>query len=123
MSAEPEVAGLLRELAPRALAALARRYRDFDLAEDAVQEALISAATGWSAHGPPENPLAWLVVVANRRMSVLLRNEDARRREEVAITRDLATAPRRPRRPTRTTPSPCCSCARTPRSHPPRQSR
>jgi RNA polymerase sigma factor (sigma-70 family) len=91
VSAEPEVEGLLRELAPRALAALARRYRDFDLAEDAVQEALISAATGWSAHGPPENPLGWLVVVANRRMSDLLRNEDARRREEVAITRDVST--------------------------------
>jgi len=92
VSAEPEVEGLLRELAPRALAALARRYRDFDLAEDAVQEALISAATNWSAHGPPENPLGWLVVVANRRMSDLLRNENARRRrEEVAITRDLAT--------------------------------
>ncbi|MEP6527968.1 MAG: DUF6596 domain-containing protein [Nocardioidaceae bacterium] len=92
MSPEPDVEGLLRELAPRALAALARRYRDFDLAEDAVQEALISAAMNWSADGLPENPLGWLVVVANRRMSDLLRNEGARRRREDASTaRELAT--------------------------------
>lgn len=91
MSPGPDVERLLRELAPRLLAALARRYRDFDLAEDAVQGALISAATSWPADGPPENPLGWLVVVANRRMSDLLHNEDARGRcEEVAITRDLA---------------------------------
>jgi len=42
---------LLRELAPQALGAVARRYGDFDDAEDAVQEALLAASTQWPAGG------------------------------------------------------------------------
>jgi predicted RNA polymerase sigma factor len=42
-----EVEGLLRELAPQVLAGLVRRYGHFDAAEDAVQEALLAAATQW----------------------------------------------------------------------------
>ena len=38
---------LLRELAPQVLGVLARRYGDFGAAEDAVQEALLAAATHW----------------------------------------------------------------------------
>ena len=49
MDLEPHLEGLLRELAPQTLAALTRRYGHFDLAEDAVQEALLAAATSWSA--------------------------------------------------------------------------
>ena len=41
------VEGLLRALAPQALGALVRRYGQFDLSEDAVQEALLAAATRW----------------------------------------------------------------------------
>ena len=47
MDRNPHLEGLLRELAPRTLAALTRRYGHFDLAEDAVQEALLAAATSW----------------------------------------------------------------------------
>ena len=50
--------GLLRELALRALVAVARRYGDFASAEDAVQEALLTAATTWHSDGWPDNPLA-----------------------------------------------------------------
>ncbi|MGH2945917.1 MAG: RNA polymerase sigma factor [Solirubrobacteraceae bacterium] len=77
------VEDLLRELAPQVLGAVARRYRDFDDAEDAVQEALLAAATQWPADGLPENPRGWLIAVAARRMADRLRNEDARRRREV----------------------------------------
>ena len=42
-----EVEDLLRELAPRVLGTVARKYRDVDAAEDAVQEALLAAATQW----------------------------------------------------------------------------
>jgi RNA polymerase sigma factor (sigma-70 family) len=77
----------LRELAPQVLGALMRRYDDFHAAEDAVQEALVAAATQWPAAGPPENPRGWLVQVASRRMVDQLRSEGARRRrEEVAAT-------------------------------------
>jgi RNA polymerase sigma factor (sigma-70 family) len=76
---------LLRDLAPRVLAAVVRRYGHFDLAEDAVQEALIAAATRWERDGPPDNPGAWLVTVASRRLTDLLRAENARRRREQAV--------------------------------------
>ncbi|MCU1467803.1 MAG: hypothetical protein JWM72_3731 [Actinomycetia bacterium] len=74
--------GRLRELAPRVLGAVARRYGDFAGAEDAVQEALLLAATQWPAEGGPDNPFAWLVRVASRRMVDEYRRNDARRRRE-----------------------------------------
>jgi RNA polymerase sigma factor (sigma-70 family) len=73
---------LLRELAPQALGAVARRSGDFAAAEDAVQEALLAAATHWPADGTPDNPLGWLIRVAARRMTDQYRSEDARRRRE-----------------------------------------
>ena len=41
---DSSIGALLRELTPQVLGALLRRYRDFDAAEDAVQEALLAAA-------------------------------------------------------------------------------
>ena len=76
-----EVEGLLRELAPQALGAVARRYGDFADAEDAVQEALISAAAEWPK-GLPDKPLSWLIAVASRRLVDEYRRTDARRRRE-----------------------------------------
>ena len=55
---------LLRELAPQVLGAVARRFRDFSSAEDAVQEAMIAAFTQWPQEGIPENPRGWLIQVA-----------------------------------------------------------
>ena len=69
---------LLRELAPQVLGALVRRYGHFDTAEDAVQEALIAAAHGWPRDGVPDNPRGWLITVASRRLTDLLRREQAR---------------------------------------------
>src|SRR5262245_9152817 len=82
---DPEVADLVQRLAPQALGALVRRYGHFYLAEDAVQEALIAAAAQWRQDGVPENPRAWLIQVAARRLTDLLRSEQARRRREDAI--------------------------------------
>jgi RNA polymerase sigma factor (sigma-70 family) len=79
--------GLLRDLTPQVLAAVVRRYGDFASAEDAVQEALVAAATTWPAEGMPDNPLGWLVRVASRRMIEQYRRDDARRRRE-----DLASS-------------------------------
>ncbi|XRQ15042.1 RNA polymerase sigma factor [Actinomadura welshii] len=79
---------LLRRSAPRAVAALARRSGRFETAEDAVQEALLAAAEHWPREGVPDRPEAWLIRVASRRMTDLLRGEAAaRRREERAAAR------------------------------------
>ncbi|WP_240760221.1 RNA polymerase sigma factor, partial [Phytoactinopolyspora endophytica] len=84
------VEDLLRQAAPQVLAALVRRYGNFETAEDAVQEALLTAATQWPERGIPDDPPAWLVTVASRRMTDLLRKEQAsRRREEKAVLETL----------------------------------
>jgi RNA polymerase sigma factor (sigma-70 family) len=85
---------LLRELAPQVLGALARRYGQFDAAEDAVQEALLSAALKWPQEGIPDNPRSWLIAVANRRLVDEFRSESARRaREENVFLLETGPAP------------------------------
>jgi len=76
---------LLRELAPQVLGAVARRFRDFSSAEDAVQEAMIAAFTQWPQEGVPDNPHGWLIQVACRRMTDQMRSEIARRERETAV--------------------------------------
>jgi RNA polymerase sigma factor (sigma-70 family) len=78
------IEGLLRQLAPQVLGALARRYGQFGDCEDAVQEALLAAAIQWPERGIPENPRGWLITVASRRLTDLLRGDTARRRREAA---------------------------------------
>lgn len=85
---------LLRELAPQVLGVVARRFRDFSSAEDAVQEALLAAFRQWPAQGVPENPRGWLIRVASRRMTDIVRSEIARRERETEITeKEPAVAP------------------------------
>jgi RNA polymerase sigma factor (sigma-70 family) len=80
------VEDLLRELAPQVLGAVVRRYGHFDEAEDAVQEALLAAATQWPADGTPDHPRGWLITVAARRLTDLLRCDQARRRREDTVS-------------------------------------
>jgi RNA polymerase sigma factor (sigma-70 family) len=78
---------LLRRLTPQVLNAVFRRYGDFDLCEDAVQEALLAATLQWGQDGIPRNPKAWLITAASRRRIDLWRSERARReREDAAAT-------------------------------------
>jgi RNA polymerase sigma factor (sigma-70 family) len=85
---------LLRELAPQVLSAVVRRYGDFSASEDAVQEALLVAAHKWPSEGVPDNPRAWLIQVAARRMADHLRTEIARRRRETSVLNEaLAEEP------------------------------
>jgi RNA polymerase sigma factor (sigma-70 family) len=83
-SAEPQfgVEDLLREEAPQVLGALVRRYGDFSAAEDAVQEALLAASINWPNQGVPDNPRAWLVQAASRRLIDQWRSERSRRDRE-----------------------------------------
>jgi RNA polymerase sigma factor (sigma-70 family) len=89
----PEPGDLLRELAPQVLGALVRRFGHFDTAEDAVQEALLAAARQWPADGIPASPRGWLITVASRRLTDLLRAEQARRRREETAARQLGAVP------------------------------
>ncbi|WP_223885166.1 RNA polymerase sigma factor [Nocardia colli] len=91
LPARPE--DLLRELAPQVLGALVRRFGDFDTAEDALQEAMLAAATQWPVEGLPDNPRGWLIQVAQRRMADAVRAEVARRRRETtAFDREVPDA-------------------------------
>jgi len=80
---------LLRDLAPQVLGATLRRFRDFAACEDAVQEALIAAATQWPRDGIPDNPRGWLIHVALRRMTDHVRGEISRRNREQVAVEDL----------------------------------
>ena len=85
MTPASEIERLLRELTPQVLGIVVRRFRDFAAAEDAIQETLLAAATKWPDEGLPENPRAWLIQVAFRRMTDRIRSESARRRREVDL--------------------------------------
>jgi RNA polymerase sigma factor (sigma-70 family) len=86
------LADLLRALAPQVLGALMRRTRDFDTAEDAVQEALLAASQAWPQEGQPDDPRAWLIRVASRRLTDHLRSEVARRRREDEVAGEIVRA-------------------------------
>lgn len=58
---------VMREDWGRCLAALIARFRDFQLAEDALQEALAAAAQHWGHSRVPDRPQAWLLAVAGRK--------------------------------------------------------
>ena len=90
LSAPNDIEDLLRTLSPQVLGALVRRFDDFDICEDAVQEALLAAATQWPREGVPANPRGWLTVVSSRRRTEMWRSESARRRREEAA---FASAP------------------------------
>jgi len=67
-----------------------RRYGDFDTAEDAVQEALLAAATRWPKDGVPEEPRGWLIQTASRRLIDQWRSDRSRRdREELVSSQEL----------------------------------
>lgn len=82
---------LLRGLAPQVLGVIARRFGDFAVAEDAVQEAMIAAFTQWPQQGVPGNPRGWLIQVAFRRMTDQVRSDVARRDRETAVARKAET--------------------------------
>ncbi len=84
---DTEVEDLLRQLAPQVLGAVIRRYGQFDIAEDATQEALMAAAVQWPNDGIPDNPRGWLITVTSRRLTDLLRSDQARRRREDTVAR------------------------------------
>jgi predicted RNA polymerase sigma factor len=76
------------------VAALHRRTGNFDIAEEAVQEALVAAVQTWRRDGVPPNPAAWLTLAAQRRAIDLLRKLSRERRVvgEAELEIDAANA-------------------------------
>ena len=111
-----DITGLLRELTPRVLGMLVRRFGGFDQCEDAVQEALLAAVRQWPVDGVPANPTGWLVAVASRRWTEVWRSEAARRRRETnaALLEPPAAPPASARDDTLTLLLLCCQPALTP---------
>src|SRR3954470_9226048 len=76
-----------RDCVPHVLAALVRRYGDFDAAEDALQEALLAAARNWPDGGVPDDPTARLIRAASRRLIDQWRADQARAEREHLVAR------------------------------------
>ena len=87
MDASAALVKVLREEGPRVLAALVRQLGDLPVAEDALSEATIAALGAWPGSGIPDNPRAWLTVVARRKALDLLRRESTRTDRETAAFR------------------------------------
>ena len=85
---------VFREESGAILATLIRRVGDFDLAEEALQEALIAALERWPVDGVPANPAAWISTAARNRALDAARRE-GRRRPLLATGADDAELPER----------------------------
>jgi RNA polymerase sigma-70 factor, ECF subfamily len=85
-----------RDEAGRILSTLIRLVGDFDLAEEALQEAYVVALQKWPVEGTPDNPRAWLVSTARHKAIDRIRRgqQFARKSEEIAWTAELEVRPR-----------------------------
>ena len=78
MDAQTAIARVFREDSGRVLAFLIRTLRDFELAEDALQDAIAAALERWPVDGVPDNPAAWLTTTARRKALDRLRRRTTR---------------------------------------------
>ncbi len=69
--------GVYRTERAAILATLTRQVRDFQLAEDALQDAFVDAVSSWPRDGVPANPAAWISTTARRRAIDLMRRAQA----------------------------------------------
>jgi RNA polymerase sigma-70 factor (ECF subfamily) len=67
---------VFRESYPIVLASISRLYRDIDLAEEAVQDAMTQALVDWPKRGVPDNPPGWISTVARRKAIDRIRRRD-----------------------------------------------
>ena len=84
-----EIEKIFRDEAGRALATLIRLVGDFDLAEDALQDAFAVALERWPAADPPSNPRAWLVNVGRNKAIDRVRRSIAFRGKQGELAHEL----------------------------------
>ena len=85
----------VREEWGRILASLVGGLNDFQLAEDCLQDAVISAMKHWSKNGLPRAPAGWLITVARRKALDKLRRTQnfAAKQDEISYLLDLENQP------------------------------
>ena len=83
-----EIEKIFRDETGRALATLIRLVGDFDLAEDALQEAFAAALERWPSAEVPANPRAWLVNVARNKAIDRIRRQISFRAKEAELTHE-----------------------------------
>jgi RNA polymerase sigma-70 factor (ECF subfamily) len=88
VAAHEVVDRLFREESGRAVATLIRVLGDFDLAEEAVQEAFVTALETWPLRGVPDNPGAWITTTARNRAIDRLRRRARLREKTRTLERD-----------------------------------
>jgi RNA polymerase sigma-70 factor (ECF subfamily) len=76
---------VFREEAGRIIASLIRFAGSFDRAEEAMQEAFVSALASWPVKGLPDNPAAWIMTTAHRKLIDAVRKERTRRDKEDSL--------------------------------------
>lgn len=93
---------VFRRESGRIIAGLIRVSRSFDLAEEAMQDALASALVDWQRNGLPVNPAAWINAVAHRKLIDYARRDQTRRSNQDQLLYET---------PKSVTPPPPCSDA------------
>jgi RNA polymerase sigma-70 factor (ECF subfamily) len=87
-----EIDKIFRDESGRAMATLIRLLGDFDLAEDALQDAFAVALERWPAAEPPSNPRAWLVNVGRNKAIDRIRRQIAFRGKQQELLRETELA-------------------------------
>ena len=87
-----DIETIFRNEAGRALATLIRLVGDFDLAEDALQDAFATALERWPTLEPPSNPRAWLVNVGRNKAIDRVRRQITFRGKQQELLREIELA-------------------------------
>ena len=91
LTPEQIIENTVREEWGRILASLISGLKDFQLAEDCLQDAVLSAMDHWRKNGLPQSPAAWLITVARRKALDKLRRDQnfSSKQAEIAYLLDL----------------------------------
>src|ERR1051326_4100267 len=87
-----EIESVFRKESGRIIATLIRISGSFDLAEEAMQDALTAALSAWPVKGIPNNPAAWITSAAHRKLIDYSRRSRTRRENEAAIMYETQTS-------------------------------
>jgi RNA polymerase sigma-70 factor (ECF subfamily) len=94
MTADAKAAAesVFRQQSGRIIATLIRISGSFDLAEEALQDALASALARWPESGIPDNPAAWITTAAHRKLIDSLRRDRTRREKQDPLRYETPTS-------------------------------
>jgi RNA polymerase sigma-70 factor, ECF subfamily len=90
---DQELEDLLRRERGRVVAGLYRQCQSLDAAEEAFQDALVTAVTEWAKSGIPQNPAAWVTTVARNHLRQALRHRGVAEEKAVLLQEDEAREP------------------------------